>query len=271
MPDHATDRIFSQNPIASTPRKLTCGETWAKNTFAASLVELPGLTAWVHSVPFASGLAGGDVHYVSVCPSCIITRIALADVSGHGQEVAVFGDELQKLMQQYLLTLEPVKLLPDLNQVVREKLADGHYATMVVAGWHGRRGLLVMANAGHPLPLWYRAARDEWSWLEPPLAGGREQPSNVPLGLLPEALYDRLVIKPESGDLIVLYSDGVSEANDPGGNELGQDGLMKMARALEPSSADTFGTQLESALQSFRGAGELLDDETIIVTRINDK
>jgi len=251
------------------PRHLACAETWAGSERAASLVEVPGLTAWVHSVPMGPTHAGGDVHYVSVCPSCIVSRIALADVSGHGQAVAVFGEKLRELMQRYLRDLEQIALMRDLNQAVREGLGDGHYATMVAVGWHGRRGLVVMTNAGHPPPLWYRASRDEWNWLETQPASG-VRPAGLPLGLLPDVTYDRLIIKPQSGDLIVLYSDGVSETTSPAGNELGRDGLMNMARALDSSSAEALGTQLASALRAFRGDGEPLDDETIIVMRRND-
>ena len=66
---------------------LKCAETWAGNERSSSLVELPGLVAWVHSVPAGLGEAGGDVHYVSVCQGCVVSRIALADVSGHGRAV----------------------------------------------------------------------------------------------------------------------------------------------------------------------------------------
>lgn len=253
------------------PRQLACAETWAGNKQTASLVELPGLTAWVHLVPMEPGHAGGDVHYVSVCPSCIVSRIALADVSGHGQAVAVFGEKLRELMQRYLRDLEQIPLMRDLNQAVREELGGGgHYATMVAVGWHGRRGLMVITNAGHPPPLWYRASRGEWSWLETQRASERERRAGVPLGLFADVTYNRLVVKPQSGDLMVLYSDGVSEATSPAGNELGPEGLMKMARALDSSSAETLGTQLASALRAFRGDGEPLDDETIIVMKKND-
>jgi phosphoserine phosphatase RsbU/P len=260
----------SENPMQSMPRHLACAETWAGNKRTASLVELPGLTAWVHSVPAGPGHAGGDVHYVSVCPSCIVSRIALADVSGHGQAVAVFGEKLRELMQRYLRDLGQIALMRDLNQAVREELGDGHYATMAAVGWHGRRGLVVMTNAGHPPPLWYRASRDEWSWLETQRASERERPAGVPLGLLADVTYDRLVVKPKSDDLMVLYSDGVSEANSPAGKELGRDGLMKMASALDTNSAEVLGTQLASALRAFRGDRDPLDDETIIVMRRND-
>src|SRR5258708_28267274 len=101
--------------MQSMPQHLACAETWAGNEGTASLVELPGLTAWVHSVPVGPGRAGGDVHYVSVCPSCIVSRIALADVSGHGQAVAVFGAKLRDLNQRYLNDLEQITLKRGLN------------------------------------------------------------------------------------------------------------------------------------------------------------
>ena len=181
--------------------RLRCADTWAGNDRTASLVELPGLSAWVHSIP-----AGLD---------------------------------------------------------------SVHYATMVAVGWHGRRGLLVMTNAGHPPPLWYHAARQEWSWLETKTSE-RQRPAGVPLGLLDDAIYDHTIVRPQPGDLVVLYSDGASEALNPAGDELGRDGLLTLASALDVSSVEPFGTQLTTALQAFRGGGVPVDDQTIIVLRRSD-
>jgi phosphoserine phosphatase RsbU/P len=251
------------------PRRLACAETWAGNKETAGLVELPGLTAWVYSVPVGPDHVGGDVHYVSVCPSCIVSRIALADVSGHGQTVAALGEKLWELMQLYLRDLEQIALMRDLNQALREEFG-GHYATMVPTGWHGRRGLMVVTNAGHPPPLWYRASRNEWSWLETQRASERGRVSGVPLGLLPDVTYDRLVIRPQSGDVVLLYSDGVSEATNPAGTELGRDGLIDLVRAVDSRSPEALGTRLAPALRAFRGDGEPQDDQTIIIMSRND-
>ncbi len=91
----------------------------------------------------------------------------------------------------------------------------------------------------------------------------------MPLGLLADVSYDQLVIKPQPGDLIVLYSDGVSEAMNPAGNELGLNGLMNIARTIDCNSSEALGTRLTSALHAFRRGVEPLDDETIIVMRRN--
>ena len=255
----------------SIPRTLKCAETWAGNQGTTNAVDLPGLRVWVHSTPFGPGEAGGDVHYVSVCPSCIVSRIALADVSGHGRAVVSLSEKLRELMQTYLTALEQASLMRDLNEAVRVQLDGVHYATMVAVGFHSRRGLLVMTNAGHPPALWYRAQGAEWSWFEPPRAEGSLGVRGTPLGLLPDASYDRMTVKPTPGDLIVLYSDGVSEATDPAGTELGRDRLMTVVRSLNRDSAEQFGLQLAAAVTEFRGGRVPEDDETIIVLeRLSD-
>jgi sigma-B regulation protein RsbU (phosphoserine phosphatase) len=246
-------------------KRLECGETWAGNERRASVIELPGLVAWIHAAPVGPTDAGGDVHYVSVCPSCIVSRIALADVSGHGQAVVALGNTLREIMQRYLEAVEQVSLMRDLNRAVQDGLDAVHYATMVAVGWHNRRGLLVLTNAGHPPPLWYRAKSNEWSWLETQRASEQTSPVGLPLGLLPDISYDRKVVRSPVGDLVLLYSDGVSEATNSAGEELGRDGLMNIAKQLTPISAETVGTELLSAVNAFRSGVAPTDDETIIV------
>ena len=264
-PDSVLDerRIDRLQPLLRW--RLERAEAWSGSGRTANLVEMPGLVAWVHSVPSGSGEGGGDVHYLSVCPSGIVSRIALADVSGHGQAVVILGEKLRELMLRYLPALEQTSLMRDLNRAVQDELDGVHYATMVAVGWHGPRGLLVLTNAGHPPPLRYRAVRGDWSWIEAKRASERGRTAGVPLGLLADSAYDRAVLKPEVGDLVVLYTDGVSEASNEAGDELGRDGLMNIARGLDASSAEAFGNQLVSALRLFRGNVEPTDDETVIV------
>jgi phosphoserine phosphatase RsbU/P len=266
LDDRSVDRS-----VSLPRRRLDRAEAWAGNGRTAGLIEMPGLLAWVHAVPSGQGAGGGDVHYLSLCPSGIVSRIALADVSGHGDAVVILGDKLRELMLRHLTALEQVGLMRDLNRAVKEELDGVHYATMLAIGWHSSRGLLVVTNAGHPPPCRYRAVRGEWSWTERKRASERGRTVGVPLGLLAESGYDRAVFKPKVGDLVLLYTDGVSEAVNEAGEELGREGLMSMAQALDPSSAEVFGEQLVEALRRFRGSVAPADDETIIVLESVDQ
>ena len=255
----------------SVPHRLKCAETWAGNEGTSSVADLPGLRVWVHSTPFGPGEAGGDVHYVSVCPSCIVSRIALADVSGHGRAVVSLSDKLRELMQTYLTALEQTTLMRDLNEAVIVELDGVHYATMVAVGFHGRRGLLVMTNAGHPPALWYRANRHEFAWFEPqPRAGERGRQWH------PSRASAERLLRPEDRQAGSRRSDCAVfrrclRSHQPCGQELGRDDLMTLARALDPTSAETFGRQLVEAVSAFRGGSVPEDDETIIVLqRLSD-
>src|SRR5262249_35128586 len=149
----------------SSPHRLQCAEIRAGRDRTTILLELPGLRAWVWSIPAGTGQSGGDIHYLSLCPSCIGPRAALADVSGPGAAVRAVAEKVRELMGQHLTTLEQGALMRDLNRAIQE--LDGvHYATMVALGWHGRRGLIQLINAGHPPPFLFRAAYGEWSWLD---------------------------------------------------------------------------------------------------------
>ena len=255
----------ASDPWDGASRRLECAEVWAGSERTSAIVELPGLHAWVHSTPSDSGASGGDVHYLSLCPVCTIGRIALADVSGHGEGVAALGERLRELMQQQLTALEQVSMMRDLNRAVLEELDGVHYATMVAAGWQGGRGLLVLTNAGHPPPCWYRAARGEWSWVESRGASVRGAVTGAALGLLDDVSYVRRVLRPQLGDLLVLHTDGVFEATSEADDQLGREGLMNLVRTLDTSSAAAFGRNLLSALRRFRGSSVATDDETIIV------
>src|SRR5688500_1124331 len=113
----------------SSPHRLQCAEPWASNQRTSSVADLPGLRVWVHSTPFGPGDAAVAVHYASLCPRSLVSRIARADVSGHGGAVVSLSAKLRELMQKYLAALEQVSLMRDLNEAVIDELDGVHYAT----------------------------------------------------------------------------------------------------------------------------------------------
>src|SRR5579872_2928146 len=83
---------------------LQCMEIIGGNRAVRQTVDAPGLKIWIDSRPL--GLGGGDVHYVSTCGAGYVTRLALADISGHGESVDRPAVTLRKLMRKHINTLD---------------------------------------------------------------------------------------------------------------------------------------------------------------------
>src|SRR5262249_36171196 len=91
---------LSVHDESETPHGLVCTEVWGGNRKVSRTIELPSLRAWVASHPINDEEGGGDLHYMSVCDYDLISRVALADVSGHGQDVSAVTQTLRQLMHE---------------------------------------------------------------------------------------------------------------------------------------------------------------------------
>ena len=245
------------------PHALVCTEVWGGNRMVTRTVKMPSLVAWVASVPIKDGEGGGDLHYMSVCDYDLISRVALADVSGHGQDVNAVAQRLRKLMHQNINAWDQSDFMRGINNTFREDGND-RYATAIVLSFHRITGRLAFSNAGHPTPLWYHAARRTWGWLEE----GTEAKKipGIPVGLIPGTNYSQTVVKLEPSDLLVLYTDGITETENGTGRELGREQLLEWARQAPVDSPRALGEDLLQRLENFRGTLRN-DDETLLVLR----
>ena len=133
------------------PPSLGCVGVWSGNREAVFKGKLPGLATWVYSALFESS-TGGDVHYVSVCDEGRLSRIALADVSGHGAGVGNVAQLLLGLMHRYINTWDQSDMMRDLGGAFGQAQHDSQYATAIVLGFHHELGQIAYTNAGHPAP-----------------------------------------------------------------------------------------------------------------------
>ena len=83
-------------------QQMSCMEVWGGSQLAERTVEFGGLDAWVYSKPYGQATRGGDVYYASSCATGRITRVLLADVSGHGKAVAATAADLRLLMRRFV-------------------------------------------------------------------------------------------------------------------------------------------------------------------------
>jgi sigma-B regulation protein RsbU (phosphoserine phosphatase) len=250
------------------PDALVCMEVWGGNRSVMRAIELSGLTVWVYSnvagaEDGSGGGGGGDVYYISLCGQAILSRVALADVSGHGAEVSAPAQVLHALMREHINTWDQTDFVRGLNQSFSGCVARGKYATAAVLGILRDTGETAFTNAGHLPPLWYRSRSGRWDWLDQEACRGACSQDSLPVGLISGTDYRQTVIQLEPADILVLYTDGITEAEDASGEMLGRDRLMEWARTAPIDGPVAVGRSLLSRLGEFR-QGNLVDDETII-------
>jgi sigma-B regulation protein RsbU (phosphoserine phosphatase) len=210
----------------------------------------------------ASAMISGDICTVRRL-SPTTAGILLCDVMGHGVRAAL-GTALICALFEELSPQEndPGKFLNRINRLLLPMLhqeAMLMFATACYAVFDASTGLLRMANAGHPVPLHFKAEDNtvEWSMDDPDLRG-------CALAITDEAEYQTEERQLRPGDSLVMYTDGLYEAERSDGEEFGEARLLESARqhAGKPLSA-LFHALADEACR-FTQEKELSDDVCMV-------
>ena len=247
--------------------RLACFELWGGNSKAAHPIELPGLQGWISCTPFGHATSGGDVHYVSVCSKGQVSRVALADVAGHGEFASSVAERLRWVLQQHTDNWDQSALMRELNDAFKRDVNGLQFATAVVLGFYFGTGELLFTNAGHLPLLWYHAKTGVWDWLEDQTPYAKKM-ADLPLGLISGTTYAQTAVEFSRGDMLLLYTDGVTESRNENREELGHEGLLALARGLTISPREEpvgFGRALVARLKRFQGSGAQRDDQTLVL------
>jgi phosphoserine phosphatase RsbU/P len=253
-------------PAPANPELMQCLEVRGGNCRANELFEMAGLRAWVFSRPHGDAEGGGDVYYISSCASGRITRMLLADVSGHGAEVAGVAEELRELMRKNINYIKQTRLVREMNLQFPKTGHERGYATALVWTFFQPTQSLQLSNAGHPSPLIYRLGSNGWSVQEhhPARTSGIE---NVPLGIFSQADYSETETSLNPGDLLLCFSDAVTESLDASGEQLGSQGILEIVSALDASKPEQFVPTLLHCIDSKNPENPHLDDMSIILVQ----
>jgi serine phosphatase RsbU (regulator of sigma subunit) len=247
---------------ASPVDRLACLELRGGNHLATYSAELPGLTAWVSCNPLRPAQRGGDLYYLSACSHGVIARVVIADVSGHGEPVSAAAVRLHDALRQHIDSWDQSMLVRSLNDWFMR--GDGvNFATALLASFASHTGGLLFTNAGHMPPLWYRAAAREWSFLKD-AEPTSDEIADLPLGLIAGTNYNQTAVELKPGDLLILYTDGINEAENEAGEQLGMSRLLAIAQGLPAASASIAGDALLAAVARFRGKAPAGDDATVV-------
>jgi sigma-B regulation protein RsbU (phosphoserine phosphatase) len=248
------------------PPALVCGEVRGGNSKFLGERVLPGITAWIACIPASDQGVGGDLHFMSSCDHDLISRVALADVSGHGYDVDTPATDLFKLMRKNINTWDQTEFMRGVNEAFRESGA-GKYATAIILSLHRLTGRLAFTNAGHLPPMWYHSSENNWGFLEEGDPSARRG-VGLPVGLIHGTDYVQTIVSLRKSDFLVLYTDGITEATDDNGRELGPERLLEWARHSPNNNPTSLGEALLGRFSEFR-ANRQNDDETLIVLQRN--
>jgi len=184
------------------------------------------------------------------------TVIAMGDVSGKGAAAALYGALVTGLLRTMAPRgRRPAELMRSLNDVLLERKVEARYATLGVLLWDPLTRRFVMANAGGLPPMICRNGEIL-----------KLQAEGVPIGLLDNSDYEEVVLPAETGDVIVLYSDGITDHMSPSGTEFGRGRLAQAVRTHCGLSPDELIGQIFAELDKFNPVA--FDDQSILVMKV---
>ena len=221
---------------------------------------IPGLDIAFATRP--ANTVAGDYYDVLSMPAASdgvpAVLFVVADVAGKGIPAGLLMACFRACLHTLTVTADLSSLVAPLNRFcVADSLGGRHYTTAFLAQYCPGRGFLPYVNAGHNPPLLRRTSGTILE-LE---AGG------LPLGTFADSVYEVGQVVIEPGDLLLIYTDGVTEAVNESGGEFGLERLRAFVRDTFSSSAD-FQQKLFASVDAFTGQARQFDDITCMVIQI---
>lgn len=215
----------------------------------------------VHAVNLPSRQVGGDYYDVVTAPDGSFL-VAIADVAGKGVPAALLSSMLQAALRTQARSVEsPAAILRNINALVYRSTAVHQFATFFLArvSADGRR--MTFANAGHNWPALLRKDGSR-EWLQ---TGG------TILGIMEDVPMDEATFDLTPGDLLVFYTDGISEATNEDGELYGEERLVEFVRGLPPAlNPESIAVSILREVERHLGRLEAQDDRTLVVLRVHE-
>ena len=200
---------------------------------------------------------GGDYYDFLEFPDGRVGML-VGDVAGKGMPASLLMSSLQARVHVLFEEADDLaRKLGRLNKAVCAKCPDNRFITFFMSVVDPATGELVYANAGHNPPLMVRAT------------GGFDRLSGggVILGVLPQATYQESSACMEPGDVLVLFSDGVTEAADPLDEDFGEERLAALVASMRGRPAGEIVEAIDGAVARFTQGAPAADDITVVVAR----
>ena len=242
----------------------------------ASIPDIPGLDIDVNYEMFDQ--AGGDMYAlrplrplkagVLIGEGCCDPQgpwaILVGDVSGHGPAAAVVMAMMQSIIEAYPREPEgPAEVLEHANRHLCSKRIESRFVTAFLAIYDPVSRRFTYARAGHNPPVLMKPATAGSGWTMDRLDAN----GNIPLGITGDVTYDETTITLESGQTLVLYTDGITESMSPEGGMFGVEGIEASLTECTGYPQCAIG-HITTTLKEHEAGIRPSDDQTIVVMRV---
>ncbi|HEX2960455.1 MAG TPA: PP2C family protein-serine/threonine phosphatase [Ignavibacteriales bacterium] len=205
---------------------------------------------------------GGD-YYDFICPESQKDKmyIVIGDISGKGMGAALYMVQVQAILKYISNTcVSPKAILSELNKSLQNILKSDSFFTVSMASLEKDRCEISLSRAGHTPLIHYRAGKAE-----------NVTPVGLGVGLRDGGIFDKvleeMVITTEPGDVLVFYTDGLTEAMDRNRNFFGEERLMKVIEKNAHLSASLIQENIIKELDRFRDSTIPGDDTTLVIMK----
>lgn len=221
---------------------------------------IPGLDIAAFSRP--AQIVGGD-YFDFIQFRNGTYGLVIADVMGHGVSASLLMSSLQTALHTLIPDNDSAsEVIQRVNRYYLHNVNLTTFVTAFLGQFDPVRGVLAYCNAGHNPPLFYRAqpdGGDRTSWL---------LPTGAAIGLVEEYKLRLEEVALRSGDVVLLYTDGVTEATNPRGEEFGRERLAGLLAQNTARSSGDLVSALRQGLKDFIGEAALADDVTMVICKV---
>jgi sigma-B regulation protein RsbU (phosphoserine phosphatase) len=220
-------------------------------------ISLPGLE--LAGTMHPARLLGGD-YYDFFAISDDVVDVVIADVSGKGAAAALLMPSLAVALRLRAKELNgPAEIIKDLDGILKQVTKPSTFVTVFYARLNHTKRTLEYASGGHNPPLLVRSRTGEsWMLME----------AGPIVGILPDAEFVNTVVQLERGDVLALYTDGVSEQENTSEEQFSVERMKGVVVKDENETAAQIVERVSGAVAEWAGAKEQEDDLTLVVAKI---
>ena len=205
-------------------------------------------------------LLGGDI-YDFIDYSGGRVAMLVGDVSGKGAPAALFAALVGGIVRS-TAAAEPMpsEMLTAINVALNERRIEARYVSVVYAIWDDDARTMHFANSGQPRPIYLHHGRTQIV-----------ETTGLPLGLLEDAEYDEVTIRAHAGDVFVLFSDGIVDAQNKNEEQFGRKRLEEVVTRHHDKSAEEIVKAIFDAVAAHAKGVATFDDQTVVVLKIKSQ